>query len=123
MTAFSENYWSGPGKMLHSMRELNRKGVLTKLEDLDNRYLQKFFLGAKASKEIELSEVRRNLASSCNPASSTPPSLCMLRGSDVAGQAVLLFSTAARCVQCSCTACAVCHNNICVAPSGSPACR
>lgn len=56
-----------PGKMLHSMRELNRKGVLTKFEDLDSKYLQKFFLGGKSSKEIELSEASPNLT--CLPMS------------------------------------------------------
>lgn len=49
------------------MRELSRKGVLTKLEDLDNKYLHKFFLGAKTSKEIELSEVCHPIQRDRNP--------------------------------------------------------
>ncbi len=39
------------------MRELNRSGVLKKLEALDTKYLQKIFVGAQLNREVELSEV------------------------------------------------------------------
>ena len=40
------------------MRELNRSGVLTKLEALDTKYLQKIFVGGgPRNRDIELSAV------------------------------------------------------------------
>jgi len=43
--------------MVTKMRELNRSGVLTKLEALDTKYLQKIFVGGPRNRDIELSEV------------------------------------------------------------------
>ena len=43
------------------MRELNRSGVLKKLEALDTKYLQKIFVAAQSNREIELSEVSAQL--------------------------------------------------------------
>ena len=46
------------GKVVAKMRELNRSGVLTKLEALDTKYLQKIFVGGPRNRDIELSEVQ-----------------------------------------------------------------
>ena len=48
------------GKVVAKMRELNRSGVLTKLEALDTKYLQKIFVGGPRNRDIELSEVTKH---------------------------------------------------------------
>ena len=50
--------------MVSKMRELNRSGVLTKLEALDTKYLQKIFVGGPRNRDIELSEVSINRSGS-----------------------------------------------------------
>ena len=48
------------------MRELNRSGVLTRLEALDSKYLQRIFVGGPLNREVELSEVTLHEPAVCS---------------------------------------------------------